>query len=336
MGYLSLGKGAFRTQRGNDSFVAHTDSDGAFNLPAVLPSPTIVAVHEEGFAEITGDQLATNATVVLEPWGKVEGTLWLTQDVGTNEEVMIVDSTGTEVSGINFDWSIFKTDTDDQGRFSFSFVPPGKRQVVRLIQQDNRSWMWADQTPVTVKPGQTTEVKIGGNGCRIVGQLVASDSTEKVNWASGRFSLHTEFPRPPVQFKTRQEAEEWNNSPAARAARAQYRHLPVSVRSDGSLRVDNVPTGKYTLDLAFTQPQENRPGMGQTLGRISREITVPGDSGDPAQAVLDLGTLELKLAASLSTGKPAPEIQGQDVDGAKFKLSEFRGKVVMIDFWGDW
>jgi hypothetical protein len=38
----------------------------------------------------------------------------------------------------------------------------------------------------------------------------------------------------------------------------------------------------------------------------------------------------------LKVGKPAPEIEGEDVDGAKFKLSDYRGKVVMLDFWGNW
>jgi hypothetical protein len=42
-----------------------------------------------------------------------------------------------------------------------------------------------------------------------------------------------------------------------------------------------------------------------------------------------------------STGKPridrpAPEIIGKDLDGKPMKLSDFRGKVVMLDFWGDW
>ena len=32
----------------------------------------------------------------------------------------------------------------------------------------------------------------------------------------------------------------------------------------------------------------------------------------------------------------APEIEGEDLDGAKFKLSEYRGKVVLLDFWGNW
>ncbi len=40
--------------------------------------------------------------------------------------------------------------------------------------------------------------------------------------------------------------------------------------------------------------------------------------------------------ADLAIGKPAPEISGVDVDGVKFKLSDYRGKVVVLDFWGDW
>ena len=38
----------------------------------------------------------------------------------------------------------------------------------------------------------------------------------------------------------------------------------------------------------------------------------------------------------LSIGKTAPDIVAEDVDGVKFKLSDYRGKVVMLDFWGDW
>ena len=39
---------------------------------------------------------------------------------------------------------------------------------------------------------------------------------------------------------------------------------------------------------------------------------------------------------NLSIGKVAPDIEGQDVDGKTFKLSEYRGKVLVLDFWGDW
>lgn len=51
--------------------------------------------------------------------------------------------------------------------------------------------------------------------------------------------------------------------------------------------------------------------------------------GEAAKAAL----FELR---NLRVGKTAPEIDGEDVDGAKFKLSDYRGKVVMLDFWGHW
>jgi len=35
-------------------------------------------------------------------------------------------------------------------------------------------------------------------------------------------------------------------------------------------------------------------------------------------------------------GQQAPEIIGEDVDGKEFKLSDYRGKVVVLDFWGFW
>jgi hypothetical protein len=40
--------------------------------------------------------------------------------------------------------------------------------------------------------------------------------------------------------------------------------------------------------------------------------------------------------ASLAVGKPAPEIIGRDASGKEMRLSEFRGKVVVLDFWGFW
>ena len=39
---------------------------------------------------------------------------------------------------------------------------------------------------------------------------------------------------------------------------------------------------------------------------------------------------------NLAIGKVVPDIEGEDIDGVAFKLSDYRGKVVMLDFWGDW
>jgi cytochrome oxidase Cu insertion factor (SCO1/SenC/PrrC family) len=34
--------------------------------------------------------------------------------------------------------------------------------------------------------------------------------------------------------------------------------------------------------------------------------------------------------------KAVPEIEGEDLDGQSFKLSDYLGKVVLLDFWGNW
>ena len=44
----------------------------------------------------------------------------------------------------------------------------------------------------------------------------------------------------------------------------------------------------------------------------------------------------IKALRSLRIGKVAPEIVGTDLDEKEFKLTDYRGKVVLLDFWGNW
>jgi hypothetical protein len=44
----------------------------------------------------------------------------------------------------------------------------------------------------------------------------------------------------------------------------------------------------------------------------------------------------LKNIGQLVAGKPVPELAGEDLDGKPFKLSDYRGKVVLLDFWAHW
>lgn len=41
-------------------------------------------------------------------------------------------------------------------------------------------------------------------------------------------------------------------------------------------------------------------------------------------------------AERLQVGMPTPEATGKDVDGREIRLSAYRGKVVVLDFWGFW
>jgi hypothetical protein len=50
----------------------------------------------------------------------------------------------------------------------------------------------------------------------------------------------------------------------------------------------------------------------------------------------DRVTGELFEIRNLAIGKAVPEIAGDDLDGKAFKLSDYKGKVVVLDFWGNW
>ncbi|MFY9344247.1 MAG: hypothetical protein WAT39_17275 [Planctomycetota bacterium] len=61
-----------------------------------------------------------------------------------------------------------------------------------------------------------------------------------------------------------------------------------------------------------------------------------------AATKLATGDLADRLAAPafqqerLQIGMAAPDIVGEDIDGVPFKLSDYQGKVVVLDFWGFW
>jgi cytochrome oxidase Cu insertion factor (SCO1/SenC/PrrC family) len=66
-------------------------------------------------------------------------------------------------------------------------------------------------------------------------------------------------------------------------------------------------------------------GAGLYLSSQARDplAHVPADAhGDFAEIGLPVGIV-------------APEIEGEDIDGTRFRLSEFRGKVVVLDCWVD-
>lgn len=52
--------------------------------------------------------------------------------------------------------------------------------------------------------------------------------------------------------------------------------------------------------------------------------------------VIDLAKSEVAAIRKSPIGKPAPDIVGPDTDGRNFRLSDYKGKVVLLDFWGHW
>jgi hypothetical protein len=72
-------------------------------------------------------------------------------------------------------------------------------------------------------------------------------------------------------------------------------------------------------DLAGTNTSSNQPGP--DAGNNSPGAGAPGKSAFPGGA---------------GVGDKIQIIEGKDLDGEEFSLEDYQGKVMMIDFWGDW
>jgi len=60
------------------------------------------------------------------------------------------------------------------------------------------------------------------------------------------------------------------------------------------------------------------------------------ERGDKKLTLGDLAQRQLFEWRELQPGKPVPEIAGEDIDGKSLKLSDYKGQVVLLDFWGHW
>lgn len=69
---------------------------------------------------------------------------------------------------------------------------------------------------------------------------------------------------------------------------------------------------------------------------FQRSIDRYADVKYHSRTIADYGKSELFGIRFLGIGKVAPEIEGEDIEGKKFKLSDYRGQVVVLDFWGNW
>lgn len=81
----------------------------------------------------------------------------------------------------------------------------------------------------------------------------------------------------------------------------------------------------------------NEEGMIEQMKELADKYgDVELDDGNTISKMVARKIKVMEVRAMVGVGKVAPEIAGPDIDGEDFKLTDYRGKVVMLDFWGDW
>jgi RNA polymerase sigma factor (sigma-70 family) len=166
---LRLVPGGFLLDSGQETggSLLLTDSKGRFTLAADDSVTLVIAASPDGYAEATPAALAAEPSMVLQPWGRLEGTFMVQGRAATNGALQFEFATSPH-NGVSTDFIAYKVKTDSAGHFAFAQVPPGSHKLVQIIEVPGSpsptGMVWTSQplADVDIRPGETTTVIVNG------------------------------------------------------------------------------------------------------------------------------------------------------------------------------
>ncbi|MEM7453928.1 MAG: carboxypeptidase regulatory-like domain-containing protein [Planctomycetota bacterium] len=301
-----------------------TDDEGRFQFMADKNGERflVVALHDDGYAISLGDDPSSPVNLALNPWGRVEGIIKLAGEPDPGQNVNFSSQMTNEIARPFHIWWDNETIADEQGRFAFERVTPGPGNAARVvITKFGRSQMHSPcwQTPVEVVANETANVDIGGYGVSVSGFATVDRQPEfEVDWTLNE----------PPTITLRQPDDGSNSS-------SRYFRASANMDQSGRFTIPDIPAGSYEIELVLNlPPSPNSCGAGEHVGRIRRNF----DIEEGRTEALDIGELQVVLDDMLEAGEVAPDFLGENLtsDAGPIRLSDFRGKLVLVDFWATW
>jgi RNA polymerase sigma factor (sigma-70 family) len=298
---------------------AITGPEGRFTFPKRSGPFLLVAVDQAGFADASREDFEKTGKLVLQPWGRIEGEVWVGRKPIARQQVSLTTRTPTGGTGIFAFGTGGHTASDEQGRFVFERVIPGpvavSRDVMTMLPSgaNNQTWCWQDAGDV--QPGGTVKLNVGAKGRTVVGRVVLEGtSDDPVDWRRNE----------PVQLQPTEAVR-------IKATR-QWNTFAANLDETGRFRIEDVVPGTYGLNIPVDWPLESTPnGLPNRIGEGTATVTIPEG---PENQPVDIGDVKARLY--LKVGRLAPDFNAPRLDGGPFKMSDKRGKLVLLDFWATW
>ena len=228
-------------------------------------------------------------------------------------------------------WHLIKEtqiESDQNGHFVMDRVVPGPCVIGH--PWPNRSY------PFDLPAGKTTTVNIGGDGRTVIGHIPTAARAFSYNFGQ-IIRKQPKMQQPPDWDKLsdgqKQKLQQaFRQSPEFKAWQSHANVAQFNVARDGTFRVDDVPAGEYDLNVQLGQ---STPGSYfiETAGWGSTPLIVPPIDLKTTDAPLDVGEVKVTIEKRLAVGELAPDIEGDAPDGSSARLSDYRGKYVLLDLW---
>jgi len=339
--HLSLSNG--KLYQPEEAYVFGTDKDGVFSFPPERTSVLIAVLHDQGYAQVTPEQLFVSQRVSLQPWSQVKGRLVHNGKPVKNYQVRL--------SPIHLDnpdpprlFAQYYTRTNDEGRFVFDRVTPGPV----VIKSDLGPWEPSELTssqhiPLIVQPGRTYNVALNETGRTVAGKAVLPPGrTRKMTWSYGINYFIALKEGIPVPKDLRHFDDTWHRgwSETWTASREGQTYMDtlykyfVKLNNDGTFYVEGVPPGKYQLVLRVYDAPEGTGCLVNPVATALVNVDVPKTSQQ--DNILDIGNVVVDLCDILQDGHLAPPFKVKTLDGKTVTLQDYRGKVVLLAFWATW
>jgi len=324
-----------------------TGADGRFSFWPQTEKYLVVVAHDEGYAEVTDEELAAEPNIVLESWGRLEGVLSVAGRPLFHESMHLdyYDDYQQGVPSVSVHCNGARTDAN--GCFAWDRLVPGKVRISYMFPMTSMMVTRTRQQMVEILPGETTNVTIGGAGRAVIGSFVALPY-EPIAWHKGQVSLDLELPEPPHPNDFEEmifvERRSWNDHWRDKTEQGrlykkmeweQGRSYRAKIEPDGTFRVDGVPPGEYELRACVGAKLGGKAMWGprKPVPPPDCEFVVPDVNERDANEPLDLGVIKVWQKKSPRIGDKAAVFEAETFEGERTNLLAFRGKVVLLTFW---
>ena len=302
-GVRILADGLERQNLASRPSIVTTDDQGRFAFSEVPPEYVLVAAHKTGFAQVEVHAPVVSQILRLEPWGRVEGTLYIGRHAAEDQVVMLMSFVGQgPASWVNMARTAVTT---AGGRFVFETVPPGWLQIGLRAEMGRRYPGWTSRRSIRVPAGQTLEVTVGGTGRPVVGKFVPPRGYAKpVDFTWGTRVLTPVSPEVPASVRSdemsRSEQRPWWQTPVGRTWLDSIQHDPdrrlyaFTIEQDGTFRIEDVVPGKYEFTVLLTK-EKYHEGPDDYMASFRGAMEMPQMAQEYTDEPLDLGELVLEM-----------------------------------------